>query len=278
VMVLKWVGFLFFAESASTWIRKGDWLHWAAATVPVVATGDAQPIAMVAAMAAVAAAARLNMGAATLSVSAAGLLLLGLALAARAWAHEEMARAAVGLACLWLCCRPAFDRPRVRVTAAALVAMLIAVGWANRHRHVIDLDVFEPTYSWDDLDGADADIARWVKANTPANALWLTPPPFESFRLVAQRAVVVDFTSFPWGDIALREWNARMTAVYGEVEGGGFAAQNALEKNYRDIEATQLRRAGRQFGADYAVLYAGTPWPGSVLYENDEYKAIKLVE
>lgn len=74
----------------------------------------------------------------------------------------------------------------------------------------------------------------------------------------------------------MREWRRRIRVVYGDVPGGGFAALQGLERNYRSITPEQLTRISAEFNARFAVLYRETPWPGAVLYENDAYKAVRL--
>lgn len=278
LLLLKWIGFLFFAWTASRWIGRGNAVHWVAATAPIVVAGDGQPIVMLAALAAVAAVRWPKLGAAWTTPAAALLAMFSIAVAVKVGAREEMLRAAVGTACLWFMVAPGLARWPARACAALLVASLVAFGWLGRDRQIAGLDALRPTYTFDDLRDPDADIARWARANTPVNSMWLAPPDFERFRLIAQRPIVVDFTSIPFEDLAMREWMARMTAIYGHGEGGGFSALRAMDMNYRQSSPAALRATGARFGADYAVLYAQTPWPGAVLYQNAQYKAVRLAD
>jgi hypothetical protein len=276
LFVLKWVGFLFFARTASRWLSQRDPLHWAAAIAPILVTGEAQPLVMVGAIVAVEITTRLKFGAALRTPAAALLTAFAAVLAFEAGTREEMVRAGAGIVCLLLYFAPGIGSRQHRLGAALLVAVLIAIGWSNRKSHLVDIDACRPTYTWDDLQGPDTDIARWARSHTPSNATWLTPPDFESFRLIAERAIVADFTSIPFNDLAIREWNARMTALYGAVPGGGFAALRAMDQHYRNLKAAELRDVGRQFGAEFAVIRAATPWPGPVLYENGKFRAVRL--
>ncbi|MBS1239703.1 MAG: hypothetical protein H6R45_409, partial [Proteobacteria bacterium] len=276
LLILKWIGFLLLAWAASRWMRQGDALHWIAATAPMIVAGDGQPLVMVAALVTVAAAKRLKPGIAQANVAAALVVVFSIAVAAKVGVREEMLRAAVGVACLSVFYGRGLEQWPLRAGAAALVGSLIAFGWINRDLHVTDIDAFRPTYGFGDLEESDADIARWAKSHTPSNSTWVTPPDFERFRLIAERPIVVDFTSIPFNDLAMREWKARMTALYGEGKGGGFSALNSMDRNYRESSPAALRSAGERFGADYAVLYAETPWPGPVLYRNAHYKAVRL--
>jgi hypothetical protein len=153
---------------------------------------------------------------------------------------------------------------------------LIAFGWFNRELDLIDRDIVKPTYQWADVEGDDADIARWVKANTPPGTVWITPPQFEAFRLLAERPIVVDWTSIPFQEDAMREWRRRIRVVYGDVPGGGFVALQGLERNYRTITPERLAQLSVEFDAPFAVIDRRTPWPGAILYENGAYKAVSL--
>ena len=74
----------------------------------------------------------------------------------------------------------------------------------------------------------------------------------------------------------MREWRRRIRAVYGDAPGGGFAAQQAISRNYGSITPEKLAQLSAEFNAPFAVLYRETPWPGPILYENDAYKAVSL--
>jgi hypothetical protein len=163
-----------------------------------------------------------------------------------------------------------------RAVAVALVAGVVGFVAANRWLRITDWEVLLPVVSFADQRGDDADVARWAGAHTPADAIFDVPPGMGSFRLIAERAVVVDFKALPFPDAALREWHTRMRDAYGEVPGGGFAALARMETNHRGVSDQRLDAIARRYGASYAVLYADTPTRHPVLYENDSYKIVAL--
>lgn len=278
LLVLKWVGLLFFAARADTWLGTGQPLAWVAAAVPVLCTGEAQPAALAAAVTTMEVSRRLRLrGAPALAV--AGLLILMASVMLMRGDARDTGRAVVGLVVLAAWFGAAGDRLGRRIGAVALVATMIALGVVNRR---VGYDapgaVLEPTYTFDDIRTPDADMARWVGRHTPRDVVWIIPPDLETFRLFAERAVVVDFTSVPFEDQALREWDVRIRAVYGDVEGGGFTALRAMKRHYAAADPARLRAAARRYGATHAVLYADTPWAGPVLYETDGFKAVSLLE
>ena len=74
----------------------------------------------------------------------------------------------------------------------------------------------------------------------------------------------------------MREWRRRIRAVYGDVPGSGFVAQQGLESNYRSVTPDRLAQLSAEFDAPFAVIDRETAWPGAVLYENGAYKAVSL--
>jgi hypothetical protein len=164
----------------------------------------------------------------------------------------------------------------MRAVAVAGAAGALAFGYWNKDAVALDIDVFKPTYSWADIKDDDAVVARWVRDNTPANSVWVTPPDFERFRLLAERAIVADYTSIPFEEMAMREWRTRMATLYGDVEGGGFKALRGMDRNYRNLTADEIQRRALAFGASYAVIYEDTPWQGPVLFQAGAYKVVAV--
>lgn len=276
LMLLKWVGFLLFARVASGWLQSGRPLPVVAALVPVIATGEAQPPALVASVASVELAGLLGLSRGLRTLGAVGLAAVGAALGWLVGHGEEMVRAGAGVWGLWWVYRSRASRALAWGLAASVLAALIGFGLYNRSARVVDVQALLPTYGYDDLREPDVDVARWARAHTPEGSLFIVPPRFERFRLLAERPVAVDFTSIPFGDAALREWRNRMLALYGPVQGGGFAALAQMDSNYREVSPEALRRDAARLDATFAVLHADTPWPDEPLYDDGHYKAVRV--
>lgn len=276
LLLLKWIGFLYFGAIAGRWTETRRPLHFVAPLAALVATGDTQPYVMAAALIAVEAFESRPRNPMLEYAVAALLAAASLGLAWKFGTVETASRALVATVILATFFAASLSTTIAAGAAAALVATLLAVGLVNRDREVVSHTIFEPTFSWRDLKGPKAEVARWARANAPREGLWLTPPGFENFRLIAERPVIVDFTSIPFDGGAMLEWRRRIEVLYGPVSGTGFAALRSSEKNYRALSEEALIDRSREFGAAYAVLYASTPWSGVVLYENERYKAVKL--
>jgi hypothetical protein len=138
----------------------------------------------------------------------------------------------------------------------------------------------QPHLSLADLSGDDVDAARWAARHTPADAVFLVPPSLGIFRLVAARAIVVDFKAFPFQDRAMEEWYRRLLDCCGPVPPGtvGFAAMAAMDENYRRLGDADLDRLATRYGASYAVLGATTTTRHSIVYANDRFRIVRLAE
>jgi hypothetical protein len=276
LLIVKWAGFILFGAVAGRWLSTGRPLLMTAPFAALVATGAAQPLVMLGVTLAVLLAERMSLGRRAEIALAAILLVAVAGVTIQIGAREEAVRAALAGLSIGLLYLSSIALVPASAVAVSLTLALIAFGWFNRERNWVERDIFQPTYQWADVKSDDAGIARWAKANTPPGAVWITPPQFEAFRLLAERPIVVDWTSIPLQEDAMREWRRRIRAVYGDVPGSGFVALEGLERNYRSITPEQLAQLSVEFNATFAVIDRQTPWPGAILYENGAYKAVSL--
>jgi hypothetical protein len=119
-------------------------------------------------------------------------------------------------------------------------------------------------------------LALFVKDNTPENSLFLTPPNWGQFRLISQRAIIVDFKAIPFGDSSILEWYERMIVCYGTPNKFGFSMIDELEENYRRISEENVNKITTKYNVDYAIFYSDTITNYPVIYENKIYKLVKI--
>ena len=125
--------------------------------------------------------------------------------------------------------------------------------------------------------GAEGDeVAAFVRQSTPEDSIFLTPPNWGQFRILARRAIVVDYEAFPFADLAIAEWYERLITCYGNPTNRGLAMVNELEENYRHIDDNTLLALQKKYKIAYAVLYKETPTSFAVLFQNSQYKVIRL--
>lgn len=271
LMIVKWVGFLFLGWFFGRAIVRHGLPAALIVGLASLATADAHGYA-----AAIAVAALLTLAAMHGRVPVVWVVTAVASLAIAYYLRrfglgEQSARAALGLALL---CLLASGTPLRQLSAVAITAVSLSAMIATRHDGLLGWYALRAQYSWSDLTDADHRIARAAGQVSPEGAIWVVPPRFETFRILARRAVVVDFTTVPFDGADLIAWRTRIEALYGPVTGGGFVAQKSMDENYRNSPG--LEAAARDYGATFAVLYKDTPWNGPVLAENETYMAIPI--
>jgi hypothetical protein len=160
------------------------------------------------------------------------------------------------------------------ILTAAVVAVLLA---GNRFLPASALALADrPVITLSQLSGDDIDVAAFAQANTPADAIFLTPPNLGEFRYTAERAIVVDFDAFPFQDQAMAEWQQRIFDCYGVPTLKGFDAEPEMRDHYTAITQADIVRLQVKYGFTYAVLYRSTPTSFPVLYQNTTYMLIRI--
>ena len=122
------------------------------------------------------------------------------------------------------------------------------------------------------------DVAEFARRNTPKESIFLTPPRYGQFRILARRAIVVDFKSFPFTDTAMLEWYNRIINCYGKPTRAGFAMLYELNENYSNITDTTLLRLQKKYNFSYAILYKHTLTHFEILFQNERYKVVSVIE
>jgi hypothetical protein len=165
----------------------------------------------------------------------------------------------------------------VGLTATTVVAtQLVAFGLVTlpARSSAFAAPVHEPIEYSGPLD----DIARWANRWSPAGAVFLVPPYYDSFRVRANRAEVVDFKAFAFDDRAILEWYSRLQLVTGRQDlrlGFGFDAE--LRSAYDGQPLSALVAAGRRYGAAYVVVpNRALSTADRPIYRNAEYAVIAV--
>jgi len=101
-------------------------------------------------------------------------------------------------------------------------------------------------------------VQAWVREHTPKDAVILTPPYREGFRVFSERAIVGE-----WKDGTQQFFDA----------GFGFAWRQRMaelggRRHFDQLDAAGLVALGRQYGATYAVLRSRRQLPLPKLYQN----------
>ncbi len=121
-------------------------------------------------------------------------------------------------------------------------------------------------------------ICRWIEANAPRDAIYLTPPGNNGFASLSERSNVADFKNNPDGALYLAEWFGRLRDLAGGKlpEGRGFENRQLLNRAYAALSVEQLIEVGRKYGAGYAVLPKASKADFEVIHQNDGFRLVKL--
>lgn len=161
------------------------------------------------------------------------------------------------------------------------IATITLIIYWSQHPRTADMPIWEKAisrqYSLTDMQGPLAEVARKAKALTPKDAILITAPSSSEVRYIAERAIVVDFKTYPFKGQAMKDWRQRLLDVYGWTEQKGFdAVQWAYMPHYRIISTEKLLKIQEKYGASYAILYTETKTDFPVLFENAAYKLVYL--
>ena len=133
------------------------------------------------------------------------------------------------------------------------------------------------------VEGSEADIARAARALTPVDAVILTPPTFGTFRVLSERAIVVDMRDIPYQEDGMAQWMDRISNLYGipdpsglESEDFGGTANDLLNATYTVIDDETIHAICQRYPITHAVLFAETRTDYPVLDQNEAYKLVDI--
>ena len=118
-------------------------------------------------------------------------------------------------------------------------------------------------------DSADhLEMCDYVKQNTPTDALLLVPPDEQSMRLRGLRSVVINFKGVPQLSGEMSIWRDRLQAVLNmddltTLPSGFGPTLRAIGRRYDALDADDLTRTARMFGADYIVTRVPVEFSGA---------------
>ncbi len=107
-------------------------------------------------------------------------------------------------------------------------------------------------------DRAYLSVCEWARQNTPDDAVFLVPPDEQSFRLLARRAIVVNFKNVPQLSGELVEWRNRLQAVLGvddlrQLPTPFYRTLDAIRLHYAGRSTASLAAVATRYGARYVV-------------------------
>lgn len=120
------------------------------------------------------------------------------------------------------------------------------------------------------------ELSNYIKNKTPQDAIFITPPDLSQLRFSAHRAIVVDFKSFPYQDEFMLDWRERIEFCYGTTDKQGFEAKEDLKEKFQAVSLPHLKNIKTKYQASYAVVDSKNPITQQIIFENDDYKLIRI--
>jgi hypothetical protein len=123
------------------------------------------------------------------------------------------------------------------------------------------------------------DLESWAAERTSADAVFVLPPSYSSFRSHARRAIVVNYAAFPFEPQDAVEWYERIKGLVGtDTLRGGRGLVSRLDSLYDARTAAEWTRFADEFGADYLVRRSASAVdiPFSVVYADDDWVAYRI--
>lgn len=113
---------------------------------------------------------------------------------------------------------------------------------------------------------------EWIRLNTPKDAVFISPPYIEDFRLGADRAIVVDFKAFTFKDQSIIEWRRRIADVTNRIE-FKFRGNRGeeLRNGFMSLNESDIIGISKKYHAQYIFIENPQKLKFKVLYENENY-------
>ena len=169
--------------------------------------------------------------------------------------------------------------PSMFVFAMFIILTQNRIFYSNRYVYRTMYDIREARDLYFVMPLADMEggrIMAYIREKTKKDVVFLTPPMWGQFRMAAERAIVVDFKSFPFTDKGIEEWYDRMLNCYGTPVHDGFEMTRELQENYKNIDDKKLKELKGKYNISYALLYNQTPTTSDVVYIDDKFKLVRV--
>jgi len=98
------------------------------------------------------------------------------------------------------------------------------------------------------------EMERWVRKNTPANAIFIVHPEMSYMRFRARRAIVVDFKPPCYIPSDLQEWYLRLCNEAGLPTKPTVQGEGPIIEGYDKMDLSRAEHLKKLYGADYLVV------------------------
>ena len=164
--------------------------------------------------------------------------------------------------------------PYGRIIVLSVVFLIAGATLVKEHHtKIIRYDPFKQNSN------ADIEAQLWLKNNTPEDALILTPPYIEDFRIFSERATLGSWKDWTYNCLS-RKFAFTMYERLQDIGGisldskkNNFASMRAY---YLNLKKDTLLPIARKYGIDYVVMEKENPLDLEKMYENRRYAIYKF--
>lgn len=125
-----------------------------------------------------------------------------------------------------------------------------------------------------------ADMEKWVRENTPSDAIFVVPLNMEYIRIRARRAVVVDWKSACYLPSDLQEWYQRLIDISGVSVNGNLPNNQDILNGYRQLDYKRAAFLAKKYNASYVVIenkkHLGSLMGLKEKYNNEDYQVLEI--
>lgn len=115
-------------------------------------------------------------------------------------------------------------------------------------------------------------LCEWIRHHTSVDAVFLTPPYVEGFRLRAERAAVLEFKAFAYQEPDTREWRDRFLDITSHVSlTSGANVVDDMRRGYAALTTTAAQAIAVKYGAQFVVRERSQDLALPVVYEAESY-------
>ena len=174
--------------------------------------------------------------------------------------------AAQAAAMLWMHWRASRPRQATALLAAGLVYAAVHLGTSVMARYP---DSYSPAVARRVAPEDWINVCHWVRDNTPAGSLFLTPRKFSTFKWYAERAQAASWKDMPQDPAGIVQWKRRVDDLFPELpELGEFRNRR---KRMRGQDAAWFLEKAEKYRANYILLDLRHKIPWEPVYRNDHF-------
>lgn len=164
------------------------------------------------------------------------------------------------------------------VILANVILITAAIGWGWYSPRRLEVPYYFGVQRFAEQKSSWADVARWVKTNGPRDTVYLVAPGRNGFSVLSERQIVAEFKLNPDGSMYLNEWLERLRDLAGGElpKGRGFENRRLFDKAFAKLSNEQLLALSAKYNANYAILSKDSKAQFDAIYQNKEYRVVKL--